>query len=94
MEFQFHLGNCSLHSKHKEACVYETDCSLSAGRTHLGFPEKELQVPAAQDAVVLDVARQVHGAGAVHGAVNLHVAVDGVQVFLLILELKRKKVAV
>lgn len=54
-------------------------------RTNLGFPEQELQVPAAQDAVVLDVARQVHGAGAVHGAVHFHVAVDGVQVLLLVL---------
>lgn len=53
--------------------------------THLGFSEEELQVSAAQDAVVLHVAWKVHGAGAVHGAVNLHVAVDDVEVFLLIL---------
>lgn len=45
-----------------------------------------MQVSAAQDAVVLDVAREVHGAGAVHGAVDLHVAVDDVQVFLSVLE--------
>ena len=36
--------------------------------------------------MVFDVAREVHGAGAVHGAMNLHVAVDDVEVFLLILE--------
>lgn len=53
--------------------------------THLGLPEEELQVSATQDPVVLDVAGQVHGAGAVHGAMHLHVAVDDVQVFLLIL---------
>lgn len=53
---------------------------------HLGLPEEELQVSAAQDAVVLDVAGEVHGAGAVHGAVDLHVAVDRVQVFLFVLE--------
>ncbi len=52
--------------------------NFTAGRTHLGFPQEELQVPAAQDAVVLDVAREMHSAGAVYGAVNLHVAVDGV----------------
>jgi hypothetical protein len=51
----------------------------------LGLPEEELQVSAAQDAVVLDVAGQVDGAGAVHGAVHLHVAVDEVQVLLLVL---------
>ncbi|KAA8579559.1 hypothetical protein FQN60_006652 [Etheostoma spectabile] len=50
-----------------------------AGETHPGFPEEELQVSAAQDAVVLDVARKVHGAGAVHGAMDVHVAVDGVK---------------
>lgn len=60
------------------------------GGTDLGFPEEELQVAAAQDAVVLDVAGQVHGAGAVHGAVHLHVAVDGVQVLLLVLREDRK----
>lgn len=53
--------------------------------TDLSFPEEELQVPPTQDAVVLDVAGQVHGAGAVHGAVHLHVAVDCVQVLLLVL---------
>lgn len=53
---------------------------------HLGLPEEELQVSAAQDAVVLDVAGKVHGAGAVHGAVDLHVAVDRVQVLLFVLE--------
>lgn len=59
---------------------------FTAGQTHLGFPEEELQVSAAQDAVVLDVAREVHGAGTVHGAMDLHVAVDGVQVLLFVLE--------
>lgn len=54
--------------------------------TDLGFSEEELQVPAAQDAVVLDIAGQVHSAGAVHGAVDLHVAVDGVQVLLFVLQ--------
>lgn len=49
-----------------------------------------MQVPAAQDAVVLDVAREVHGAGAVHGAVDLHVAVDDVKVFLFVLEQKER----
>jgi len=58
--------------------------------SHLGFSEEDLQVPAAQDAVVLDVAREVHGAGAVHGAVDLHVAVDGVQVFLFVLEQRER----
>lgn len=64
--------------------------SSQQGGTDLGFPEEELQVAAAQDAVVLDVAGQVHGAGAVHGAVHLHVAVDGVQVLLLVLREDRK----
>lgn len=36
--------------------------------------------------MVLDVAGEVHGAGAVHRAVDLHVTVDGVQVFLFVLE--------
>lgn len=58
---------------------------------HLGFPQQELQVPAAQDAVVLHVAGQVHVAGAVHGAVNLHVAVDDVQVLLFVLEQAERK---
>ena len=59
---------------------------FTAGWTHLGLSEEELQVSAAQDAVVLDVAGEVHGAGAMHRAVHLHVAVDGVQVFLFVLE--------
>lgn len=65
---------------------------FTAGWTHLGFPQEELQVSAAQDAVVLDVAREVHGAGAVHGAVDLHVAVDDVQVFLFVLEETRRHI--
>lgn len=64
---------------------------FTARRTHLGFSEEELQVSAAQDAVVLDVAREVHGAGPVHSAVNLHVAVDNVKVFLLVLKQGEKK---
>ncbi len=63
---------------------------FTAARTHLGFSEEELQVSAAQDAVVLDVAREVHGAGAVHGAVDLHVAVDDVKVFLFVLEQRER----
>lgn len=57
---------------------------------HLGFSEEELQVSATQNAVVLHVAGNVHRAGAVHGAVHLHVVVDGVQVFLLILKRKQR----
>lgn len=62
---------------------------LQAG-THLGFSEEELQVSAAQNAVVLHVAGNVHSAAAVHGAVHLHVVVDGVQVFLFILKQKQR----
>lgn len=58
--------------------------------THLGFSEEELKVSATQDAVVLHVAREVHGAGAVHGAVHLHVAVDDVEVFLFVLVKNRE----
>lgn len=36
--------------------------------------------------MVLDVAGEVHSAGPMHRAVNLHVAVDEVQVFLLVLK--------
>lgn len=64
---------------------------FTTGPTHLGFSEEELQVSAAQDAVVLDVAREVHGAGAVHGAMDLHVAVDGVKVLLFVLEQTRRQ---
>lgn len=39
--------------------------------------------------MILDVAREVHCAGAVHRAVDLHVAVDNVQVFLFVLEQNR-----
>lgn len=53
---------------------------------HLGLSEEELQVSAAQYPVVLDVAGEVYGAGAMHGAVHLHVAVDDVQVLLLVLQ--------
>lgn len=59
--------------------------------THLGLSQEELQVSSAQDAVVLHVAREVDGAGAVHGAVDLHVAVDEVQVFLLVLRHTRRE---
>lgn len=62
---------------------------LQAG-PHLGFSEEELQVSAAQNAVVLYVAGNVHSAGAVHGAVHLHVVMDGVQVFLFILKQKQR----
>lgn len=58
---------------------------------HLGLPEEELQVSAAQNAVVLHIAGNVHGAGPVHGAVDLHVVVDGVQVFLFILKTETKR---
>lgn len=69
--------------------------AFTARLTHLGFSQEELQVPPAEDAVVLDVAREVHGAGAVHGAVHLHVAVDDVQVLLLVLwQTQREKRAV
>lgn len=39
--------------------------------------------------MVLDVAGQVHGAGAVHGAMHFHVAVDDVQVVFPVLQTKR-----
>lgn len=58
---------------------------------HLGFSQQELQVSAAQDAVVLDVAGQIDGAGTVHRPVDLRVAVDDVQVPLLTLQ-QRKRV--
>lgn len=56
--------------------------------SHLRFSQEELKVSAAKDAVVLNVAREVHGAGAVYCAVNLHVAVNDVQVLLLVLKNK------
>lgn len=73
-------------------------CETIYSWTHLGLSEEELQVSAAQDAVVPDVAREVQGAGAVHGAahgavdgaVDLHVAVDDVEVFLFVLEQNRE----
>lgn len=55
---------------------------------HLRFSQEELKVSATKDAVVLNVAREVHGAGAVYCAVNLHVAVNDVQVLLLVLKNK------
>lgn len=57
--------------------------------SHLRFSQEELKVSAAEDAVVLNVAREVHGAGAVYCAVNLHVAVNDVQVLLLVLKNRR-----
>lgn len=53
---------------------------------YLGFSEEELQVSTTEDAVVFDVAGNVHCAGSVHGAMDLHVVVDCVQVFLSVLE--------
>lgn len=75
--------------------AFHLQVTLSAGfwdflLAHLCFSEQELQISSAEDAVVLDVAREVHGAGAVDGAVNFHVAVDDVQVFLFILEQRRE----
>lgn len=70
----------------KFSAGFATSAQTKKKRADLCFPEEELQVSAAQDAVVLDVARKVHGAGPVHCAVDLHVAVDGVQVFLSVLE--------
>lgn len=58
--------------------------------SHLGFSQEELKVSAAQDAVVLDVAGQVDCAGAVYRPVDLHVAVDDVQVLPLVLESKHR----
>lgn len=58
------------------------------GNTHLGFPQEELKVPATQDAVVFDVARQMDCTGTVHCGVDIHVAVDHIQVFLLVLSEK------
>lgn len=54
--------------------------------SHLGLPEEELQVTAAQDAVVSHVAGQVHSAGTVHSGVHLRVGVDDVKVGLLVLK--------
>lgn len=51
-----------------------------------GFSEEELQVSTTEDAVVFDVAGNVHCAGSVHGAMDLHVVVDCIQVFLFVLE--------
>lgn len=64
---------------------------LKVRNSHLCFSQEELQVSTAQNAVVLDVAREVNGAGAVHGAVNLHVAVNDVQVLLLVLKANEEK---
>lgn len=66
--------------------IFSCKRQFTARWTHFGFSEEELQVSATQDAVVLNVAREVHSAGAMHSAVNLHVAVDNVKVFLLVLE--------
>lgn len=63
--------------------VWKTDGLRSS---HLSFSQEELQVSAAQDAVVLDVVREIHGAGAVHRPVDFHVAMDDIQVLPLVLE--------
>lgn len=53
---------------------------------YLGFSKEELQVSTTEDAVVFDVAGNVHCAGSVHGAMDLHVVVDCLQVFHFVLE--------
>ena len=41
--------------------------------------------------MVLDVAWKVYSAGPMHGSMDLHVAVDSVQVLLFVLEQKKKR---
>lgn len=79
------------HSSPERHTLSRCVCTHACACSYFGLTEQELQVSSAQDAVVLDVAGQVHSAAAVDGRVHLHVRVDDVQVLLFILENKSTK---
>lgn len=54
--------------------------------TYLGLPQEELEVSAAEDAVVLHVIRQVDRTRTVDRAVHFHVGMNNVQVLLFVLK--------
>lgn len=60
---------------------------------YLGLPQEELEVTAAEDAVVLHVIWQVDRAGPVDRTVHFHIRMNNVQVRLFVLEQRKRKVS-